>query len=230
MSNKADEALYNTLESPQRRCPAATAAQKSVPAIDTNGTINDYDYTDMMESSYQKLNPTTNIVTKNVYSSLVANSNNEKEQIPQDYLTPVVISEKFKEYCKTTSPVIVKENNTKQRRQPSCTYFWLLLLLTCISLLIATIAMIISVVALLSANNNHSSVSELPSKEVVITEEIRESNDNNSTIKLNNKLSEFYSNITAQLEALMDSLNDVASTATAQNNELKLIKGVHIFN
>ena len=214
MSNKIDEAFYNTLESQQ-------ASQRP------NAVNNDYDYTDVHvndDESYQKLNP-ANAMTKNMYSSLVTSGS--KAPTPQDYLTPVMsdLKEQYKS-SNTASPVVVKEeeNNTKKQ----ATYLWILLLvLTCISLLLATVAIIIAIVALSrasSANNTTISDSEVPS--VGITEELRVTNI--STVELDKKLLELYTNITTQLNALMLFISDVESTGNTLQDEVTLIKGVYL--
>ena len=93
MSNKVDEALYNTLETPQHG-----PSQRTV----LPDTVNDYDYTNLQDdSSYQKLNP-TDAVARNMYSSLVTtSSSNSKTQIPQDYLTPIKEHFKNVQRCST---------------------------------------------------------------------------------------------------------------------------------
>lgn len=228
MSNKTDEAFYNTLESPHRY----PMAQRNITAGDST-IINDYDYTNVNDSSYQKLNP-ANEVTKNMYSSLVNNgSSNGKAQIPQDYLTPVVISENLKEHCKlssnTTSPVIVKDKKKSKKERRTCLY--LLLLLTCLSLLMATTAVILAVVALseaTSAANNGSievSPSEEPTTTVVNVEEVIQ-NDNISAVNVDKKLSELYINITTQLNTLMDFISHMDSTSSSLRDEVELMKGV----
>lgn len=225
MSNKVDEAFYNTLESPQRR-PSSSQGNTIVDPA----TVNDYDYTNMNDESYQKLNP-VNALTKNMYSSLVTSSS--KAQVPQDYLTPVMsdLKEQYK-VTNTTSPVIVKEkeNVTKEKessKKGPPTYLWiLLLLLTCVSLLVATIAVIIAAVALSNASSTNTSGSGASSSEVV-TGELRSSlNGNISTAELDQQLLELYMNITSQLNTLMQFISDVESTGDNLHNELELIKGV----
>ena len=214
MSNKPiDEALYNTLESPQR-CPVVTQRR--------SGTINDYDYTNVTEvidASYQKLNPAS-VVTKNTYSSLLSNSSNNK--VPQDYLTPVVISESFKEHChssKTTSSVMTENKENDNKQQTSTFYLRLLVLLTCVSLLIAITAVILAVIAL-----STKPASDGPT---ITSENIRGPNVNISSAELNERLLAFYVNMTTQFTALMDSTNDIVSTVNTLHDELQLIKGVN---
>ena len=221
MSNKVDEAFYNTLESPQRR-PSASQGNTIADAA----TVNDYDYTNMNEESYQKLNP-ANALTKNMYSSLVTSSS--KAQIPQDYLTPVMsdLKEQYK-LSNTTSPAIVKEEESSKKGRD--TYLWILLLfLICISLLVATIAVIIAIVALSRASSTNTSGADPSSSEVpaVVTGELRNSlNDNISAAELDKRLLELYMNITTQLNTLMQFISDVESTGNSFRDELKLIKGV----
>ena len=219
MSNKVDETFYNTLESAERHPSQGNAAVDAA-------TVNDYDYTNMNDESYQKLNP-VNALTKNMYSSLVISSS--KAQIPQDYLTPVMsdLKEQYK-LSNTTAPVIVKEKeDTKKGR---AIYLWiLLLLLTCISLLVATIAVIIAIVALSRASTNTSPSTDASASEVpaVITGELRNGlNDNISAVELDKKLLELYMNITTQLNTLMQFISDVESTGNILHDEVKLIKGV----
>ena len=222
MSNKVDEAFYNTLESPQRR-PSSSQGNTIVDPA----TVNDYDYTNMNDESYQKLNP-VNALTKNMYSSLVTSSS--KAQVPQDYLTPVMsdLKEQYKMSNTTSSPVVVKEKENVIKEKESskkgpATYLWiLLLLLTCISLLVATVAVIIAIVALSKASSTNTS--EAPT---VVTGELGSSlNDNISTTELDQKLLQLYMNITTQLNKLMQFIGDVESTGDSLRDELKLIKGV----
>ena len=220
MSNKVDEAFYNTLESPQRR-PLSSHGN----AIVDPATVNDYDYTNMNDESYQKLNP-TNALTKNMYSSLVTSSS--KAQVPQDYLTPVMsdLKEQYK-VTNATSPAIVKEKENIKEKESSkkgpATYLWiLLLLLTCMSLLVATVAVIIAIVALSKVSSTNTS--EVPA---VATGELRSSlNDNISTAELDQQLLQLYMNITSQLNTLMQFISDVESTGDNLHDELKMIKGV----
>ena len=210
MSNKIDEAFYNSLDSPQRQ-----ATQRP----------DDNDYTNVDDDeSYQKLNP-AGAMAKNMYSSLVTSCS--KAPIPQDYLTPVMsdLKEQYK-LSNTASPVIVKEEENNKKRQT--TYLWILLLvLTCISLLLAAVAVILAIIALSKAsstNNTSISTSEVPP--VVTTEELRVANI--STVELDKKLLELYKNITTQLNALMQFIGNVESTGNTLQDEVMLIKGVYL--
>lgn len=214
-NNKADETLYNTLESPQR-----CQLQRNVPPADT---INDYDYTNLDESSYQKLNP-TNAVAKNMYSSLVtASSSSNNTQIPQDYLTPI------KEHFKMSNVVPPPEDKKEDSKKQYGTYFCILLLLTCISLLVATAAVVLAVLALSKVDNtiDMASPGDKPPAMVTVTEEVRDSlNESNSVAGLDKKLLGLYINITSQLSMLTGLINDVESTSSMLSDEVKLIKGV----
>lgn len=209
MSNKGDEAFYNSLESPRR-----------YPSQKTTDTLNDYDYTNVNEN-YQKLNPAS-AMAKNMYSSLMK-SGSGKTQVPQDYLTP--ISEHLKEHFKlsnATSPVTVDKGESSKTEQS--TYLCLLLLLTCISLLVAISAVVLAVLALSKANNSIDMASS-DNRTIAVTEEVR-ANDSYSTIELDNKLLEVYINITAQLSTLISSINYVESTAYTLYKEIESTKGV----
>lgn len=217
MSNKVDEELYNTLESPQK--PSQTTAPPPE-------TVNDYDYTNLDDSSYQKLNP-TDAVAKNMYSSLVtASSSSSKIQIPQDYLTP--IKEHFK-MSNIVPPEEKKEDSNKKEQGTQC--LWILLLLTCVSLLVATTAVVLAVLALSKVDNNIDNV-DMASPEdnpaaMAVTGGVRDSlNDSNSAVELDNKLLGLYTNITSQLSTLIELISDVESTGNSLSNEVELIKGV----
>lgn len=219
MSNKVDEALYNTLESPQRYL-----SQRNVAA----DPVNDYDYTNVNECSYQKLNPAS-AVAKNMYSSLVTTGSDSSktqitQQIPQDYLTP--IKEHFK-MSNTTAPVIA-ENKKESSNKGHGSYLCLLLLLTCVSLLTAIAALALAVVALSKADNTTGMASPRDEPTVMtVTQEARTGlNVTNSAAELDKKLLEFYINITTQLSTLMDSISNVGSTGNILHDEVELIKGV----
>ena len=213
-NNKGDETLYNTLESPQR-----CQLQTNVPP----DTVNDYDYTNLDESSYQKLNP-TNAVAKNMYSSLVtASSSSNNTQIPQDYLTPI------KEHFKMSNVVPPPEDKKEDSKKQYGTYFCILLLLTCISLLVATAAVVLAVLALSKVDNtiDMASPGDKPPAMVTVAEEVRDSvNESNSVAGLDKKLLGLYINITSQLSMLTGLINDVESTSSMLSDEVKLIKGV----
>ena len=217
MSNKVDEALYNTLETPQHG-----PSQRTV----LPDTVNDYDYTNLDDSSYQKLNP-TDAVARNMYSSLVTtSSSNSKTQIPQDYLTP--IKEHFK-MSNVVPPEDKKEDNKKE--QGTHQYLCILLLLTCISLLVATAAVVLAVLALSKVDNNIDNVDMASPGDdptvIAVTAEVRDNlNDSNSAVELDNKLLVLYTNITSQLSTLIELINDVESTGNTVSNEVEIIKGV----
>jgi len=224
MSNKVDEAFYNTLESPQR--------QPQKISHDSTVTVNDYDYSDVTEPSYEKLNP-AGAIPKNMYSSLTG-SPTGKGQIPQDYLTPVM-SENLKEHYNlsdTTSPAVIDKNKSKDiTKKKQGKFFWLLLLLTSVSLLVAIVAVILAILALSktsTSTDNHPSVSKDHSATKLTTEEFKDQTNDTSAIQLDSKLLQFYINITTQLTELMSSISNVESVGNAQYDELEIIKGVYL--
>ena len=223
----ADEATYNTLESPHH------------PARQHNGsTSNDNSDYSMVEPQYQRLDP-NGTMPKNTYSSLTS-SVKLSNGVPQDYLTPVkMLDGKMVAVGDDRYSVISKgtiadrpaekeiDSSSNKNNSRNNNLLWILLFVTCVSLIVAVIAMVLAGIALAKTSESTTPApvpNRGPSSEVIATTTAPQTNtavpstvpieDLFSRIdQLNETLSMLNNNITTQIShQITQSVNEAELT------------------